>query len=171
MGTKSTTRLLMSIHHSLVITRKHYLTCATVCVNISMCILILVHSLCTREHHDSYLWNVLKHTEEHKCFCKLRYELYHSHLYNHRTLFSIDIQGSQCPFIKWIVNTEVPLSSLNSIHNVFCYYVTLFVTWFMKRGLIHAIINMILKHSIQYMWLSQWNWPSSHLPVFREIPF
>ena len=75
-STKSTTRLLVSIHHLLLITREHYLTCTTVYVNIYMCNLILVCSLCTREHHESYLWNVSRHTEVHEFFCKLRCELY-----------------------------------------------------------------------------------------------
>ena len=77
MRTKSAIRLLASIHYSLVITRKLYLTYTTVHINIyTACILILVRSSCTREHHESYLWNVLRHAEEHECFCKLRRELY-----------------------------------------------------------------------------------------------
>ena len=77
MRTKSATKLLVSIQYSLVITSKLYLTCTTVHVNIyTTCILILVRSSCTQEHHESYLWNVSGHASDHECFCKLRHELY-----------------------------------------------------------------------------------------------
>ena len=77
MRTKSATRLLASIHYSLVIVCELYLTCTTIHVNIyTSCILILVRSSCTREHHKSYLWNVSRPAEEHECFCELRHELY-----------------------------------------------------------------------------------------------
>ena len=35
------------------------------------CKYLYMHSSCTQEHHKSYLWNVLRHTEEHECFWNL----------------------------------------------------------------------------------------------------
>ena len=77
MRTKSATRLLVSIHYSLVIAHELYLICTTIHVNLyTACILILMCSSCTRQHDESYLWIVSRHIKEHKCFCKLRRELY-----------------------------------------------------------------------------------------------
>ena len=58
--------LLASLYHMLVITHEQYLTCTAVCANIYTCILILVHSSYTQEHHKNYLSNVSRHLEKHK---------------------------------------------------------------------------------------------------------
>ena len=67
--------LLTSIHHSPISTQKHFFM-RIKHLHMYICIVILIHSLCTWEQSAIYLQNVRRHAGDHECFFLFNCDLY-----------------------------------------------------------------------------------------------